>query len=113
MKVLHCPELPEWQRISRPPVPAKDYRAGTIVEHDNRLWRVYWDEQDHELEWQQVKPGDVDLGAFVRPDPHMSPEWAALVGATSTLGEAAARWQKALDAYKTAYPKPLASEVTP
>jgi hypothetical protein len=103
MRVVYEPPVPEWQRYSPPSESAERYRQGTVVEWSGALWCAYFDEQDHRMEWQRVKPGE-DFPA-IPDEPHLTPEWAALVGATAMLAEAAARWQNALDAYKAVRPE--------
>lgn len=57
LKVIHEPEPPDWEKYPHPTESAKNYRQGTIVEDERGIqWRVYFDEQDRQLEWERVKP---------------------------------------------------------
>lgn len=60
LKVIYTPDEPDWKRFPHPTTSASEYAAGTIVEDERGIqWEVYWDEQDHQLEWQRAKAGAV------------------------------------------------------
>lgn len=58
LRVIYEPPLPDRKVYPSPdPAAAKLYRAGTVVEDERgKQWAVYWDEQDHQLEWTAHDP---------------------------------------------------------
>ena len=60
LRVVFEPDAPEWKRFPQPTTDAKIFAAGTVVEDERGVhWEVYWDQQDHQLEWQRAKAGPV------------------------------------------------------
>lgn len=76
LKIIYQPDLPDWEKFPAPRVSAENYRDGTIVEDERGArWKVYWDTQDHRLEWQRVEGFPVEPKEEAADVEQVEAEW--------------------------------------